>query len=159
MAETGVHLTFCNWMRQDATTKRICRMVSVVNSTVSMKSKEIAQRAFGFSCKIVKLHERLESRGGAARRLAGQVLNSGTSIGANLEEATAGQTKPDFIAKVSVARKEARETVYWLRLLVATELVRRGEVAWELNEAEQFVAILGSIVFNARSSPYRGRLR
>jgi four helix bundle protein len=77
-------------------------------------------------------------------------------IGANLEEAAAGQTKPDFTAKVCISRKEARETVYWLRLLAATGLVCRDELAGELNEAEQLVAILGSIVFKARLSAKRG---
>ena len=95
-------------------------------------------------------------KGGAARELARQLLNSGTSIGANLEESTAGQSKPDFVAKVCIARQEARETVYWLRLLVSTNLVDREEVAWELSEAEQFVPILGTIVFNARQNSDRG---
>jgi four helix bundle protein len=121
-----------------------------------MQSKEIAERAFRFSCRLVKLYERLVKQGGAARELAPQLLDSGTSIGANLEESTAGQSKPDFIAKVCIARKEARETVYWLRLLVATDLIRAEEIAWEIDEAEQYVRILGSIVFNARLSPDRG---
>jgi four helix bundle protein len=121
-----------------------------------MVSKEIAQRAFRFSCRIVKLYERLIQKGGAARELAPQLLDSGTSIGANLEESAAGQTKPDVIAKVCIARKEARETVYWLRLLVSTDLVKREEVAWELSEAGQFVPILGAIVFNARQTADRG---
>ena len=94
-----------------------------------MVSKEIAERAFRFSCRIVKLYEKLVRKGGAARELARQVLDSGTSIGANLEEATGGQTKPDFIAKVCIARKEARETVYWLRLLAASDLVRNEQIA------------------------------
>jgi four helix bundle protein len=121
-----------------------------------MESKEIATRAFQFACRIVKLYERLMDRGGAARILGSQLLDSGTSIGANLEEAAAGKTKPDFIAKVCISRKEARETVYWLRLLAATGQVRREELAGELNEAEQLVAILGSIVFKARLSRKRG---
>ena len=121
-----------------------------------MESKEIAQRAFLFACRIVKLYERLMNRGGAARALARQVLDSGTSIGANLEEAAAGQTKPDFIAKVCISRKEARETVYWLRLLVASDSISKTEVEWELSEAEQFVKILTTIVINARSSANRG---
>jgi four helix bundle protein len=121
-----------------------------------MDSKEIATRAFQFACRIVKLSEQLMDRGGAARILGSQLLDRGTSIGANLEEAAAGQTKPDFIAKVSISRKEARETVYWLRLLAATGQVRREELAGELNEAEQLVAILGSIVFKARLSAKRG---
>jgi len=71
-----------------------------------MVSKEIAERARRFACRVVKLHEKLFKQGGAARALAPQILNCGTSIGANLEEATGGQTKPDFIAKVSISRKE-----------------------------------------------------
>jgi four helix bundle protein len=119
-------------------------------------SKEIAQRAFELSCRIVRISERLMKNPGAARILAVQLLRSGTSIGANLEEATAAQTKPDFITKISIARKEARETVYWLRRLVTSELVKREEIVRELSEAEQFVSMLGAIVINARASPNRG---
>jgi four helix bundle protein len=121
-----------------------------------MQSAEIAQRAFRFACGIVRLYEQLLKKGGAARALADQLLDSGTSIGANLEEAAAGQTKADFIAKVCIARKEARETVYWLRLLATVPSVAPKEVQSDLDEAEQLVAILGSIVFNARSSSKRG---
>jgi four helix bundle protein len=120
-----------------------------------VQSKEIAHRAFQFAIRIVRLYQRLVRTGGAARALAPQILRCATSIGANLEEATAGQTKPDFISKVSVSRKEARETVYWLRLFVAAELVTASDVEWELNEATQLVAILGAIVLNARSNPNR----
>jgi four helix bundle protein len=127
-----------------------------MDSSGSMHSAEIAERAFHFACRIVLLYEQLLQKGGAARALAGQLLDSGTSIGANLEEAAAGQTKPDFIAKVCIARKEARETVYWLRLLAKVPSVAPEDVLSELDEAEQLVAILGSIVFNARSSSKRG---
>jgi four helix bundle protein len=95
-------------------------------------------------------------KGGAARALAPQILDSGTSIGANLEEATAGQTKPDFIAKVCISRKEARETVYWLRLLAESGVSQHSEIEWELDEAKQHVRILTAIVANARSSSSRG---
>lgn len=122
----------------------------------SMHSAEIAERAFHFACRIVLLYEQFLQKGGAARALAPQLLDSGTSIGANLEEAAAGQTKPDFIAKVCIARKEARETVYWLRLLAKVPSVAPEDVVSELDEAKQLVAILGSIVFNARSSSKRG---
>lgn len=121
-----------------------------------MESKEIAERAFRFAIRIVKVYERMINCGGAARALAPQILRCGTSIGANLEEATAAQTKPDFITKVSISRKEARESVYWLRLFVAADLLPASGVEWELSEARQLVAILGAIVFNARSNPNRG---
>jgi four helix bundle protein len=120
-----------------------------------MESKEIAQRSLRFGVRIVKLYERMLCLGGAARALAPPILRCGTSIGANLEEATAGQTKPDFITKVSIARKEARETVYWLQLVVAAGLLRASDVEWELSEANEIVAILSAIVANARSNPNR----
>jgi len=121
-----------------------------------MESKEIAERAFRFAIRIVKVYERMINLGGAARALAPQILRCGTSIGANLEEATAGQTKPDFITKVSISRKEARESVYWFRLFAAAGVLPASEIEWELSEAKQLVAILGAIVFNARSNPNRG---
>jgi four helix bundle protein len=70
------------------------------------------------------------------------VLASGTSIGANLEEAKASQSRRDAAAKFSIALKEARETAYWLRLLVATDLVDDATVASLLREAEELVSIL-----------------
>ncbi len=121
-----------------------------------MHSKEIAERAFRFACRMVKLYEKLMKQGGAARALAPQILHSSTSIGANLEEATAGQTKPDSIAKVCVSRKEARETVFWLRLLIGSATVQASEIEWEVDEAEQLVRILTAIVSNAKASPGRG---
>ena len=77
-----------------------------------------------------------------APHLARQVLRSGTSIGANLEEARAAQTRRDSAARFSIALKEARETAYWLRLLSTTGLVPIGLVASTLTEAEELVAIL-----------------
>jgi len=81
------------------------------------------------------------------------LLHSGTSVGANLEEASAGQSKADFVAKICIARK----TAYWLRLLAASGLASSADVADYLNEAEQLVAILGAIVYKARASPKRGQ--
>ena len=121
-----------------------------------MESKEIAERSLRFAVRIVKLYERMLRLQGAARALAPQMLRCGTSIGANLEEATGGQTKPDFITKISIARKEARETVYWLRLFIAAGIFQPSDIECELDEANQIVAILSAIVRNARSNPNRG---
>jgi len=77
-----------------------------------MPSEIIAERAFEFGYRIIKLCERLWERGRAARRLADQLFDSGTSIGANAEEAQGGYTKPDFKAKLAVAKKESFETLY-----------------------------------------------
>jgi four helix bundle protein len=81
------------------------------------------------------------------------------SIGANAEEAQEGQSKADFIAKLSVSRKEARETTYWLRLAVKNEIVEPDEITWELNEARQILAMIRSAILTARSSESRGQTR
>ena len=74
-----------------------------------------------------------------------QLLRSGTSIGANVEEALAGQTKKDFIAKMSIASKESRETSYWLRLLQASNLVNLTYEKY-LSEINEIINILTAIV-------------
>jgi four helix bundle protein len=84
------------------------------------------------------------------------LLRCGTSIGSNAEEAQDGQTKPDYIAKMAVSRKESRETLYWLRIAVRAEVVTSEEVAWELNEAGELRAMIVSAIKTAQSSPSRG---
>ena len=116
------------------------------------RSVSIQERAFGFSCRVVRLCRHLE-RSSVGRHLGAQLLRSGTSVGANLEEAQAGQSKRDFIAKVSIALKEARETLYWLRLLEACEVVAADRLAPLRTEADELVSILTTILRRARASP------
>lgn len=114
--------------------------------------RDITVRSFQFAVRIVTLCRYLETRGNVSRILADQLLRSGTSIGANLEEAQAGQSKADFVAKVSISRKEARETHYWLKLLAAADLIPAERVTELLDEANQLVAILTTIVKNAKKN-------
>src|SRR4051794_16571595 len=94
----------------------------MLNAECRMQTMNIQERSFKFACRIVQIHRAL-SRDRTARRLADQLLDAGTSVGANLEEAEAAQSKPDFIAKCRISLKEARETLYWLRLIAATGIV------------------------------------
>ena len=80
----------------------------------------------------------------------------GTSIGANAEEAQDGQTKPDFIAKLSISRKEARETRYWLRVALRMEAATAQEVEWELREATELRSMIVAAIKTARGSASRG---
>src|SRR6266545_2802327 len=121
-----------------------------------MESRIISERTFRFACRIVKLCERLWSQGFAARKIADQLFDSGTSIGANSAEAQGGQTKPDFRAKLAISRKESWETIFWLRLAIATAVVTKSEVAWELDEAQQLKAMITQAVKTAQSSDWRG---
>lgn len=89
---------------------------------------DIYDRTFEFACRIVRLH-RAAARGATARPLLNQLLRPGTGIGANLEEAEAGQSKADFIAKARIALKEARELVAILTTIVrnaSANPTRRG---------------------------------
>ena len=121
-----------------------------------MESRIIGQRAFKFACRIVKLCEVLWTQGPAARKIAHQLFDSGTSIGANAAESQGGQTKPDFTARLAVARKESWETIYWLKLAVATDVVSKDRIAWELDEAQQLRAMITQAIKTAQSSNNRG---
>jgi four helix bundle protein len=107
---------------------------------------KVVERSFEFAVRIVRLCRFLESQDRVSRTLANQLLRAGTSIGANIEEAQAGQSKADFTAKMAIARKEARETLYWLRLLKATEIVEAEQLIGITKEADELVRILTSIV-------------
>ena len=115
-----------------------------------MKS-DLPERTMKFAVRIVRLCQVLDRDSPAARTLSRQLLRAGTSIGANVEEAVAAQSKPDFISKQNIALKEARETHYWLRLLVASDLVPEPKLTDLIQEANELVAILTSVVRSARS--------
>ena len=119
-----------------------------------MAKHDIYDRTFEFACRIVRLHRTLV-RDRSARQLSSQLLRAGTSIGANLEEAEAGQSKADFISKCRIALKEARETRYWLRLFAATATVKPTRLTPLTNEAGEIIAILPTIVRSASRSPAR----
>jgi four helix bundle protein len=116
------------------------------------EQREIRERKFEFATRVVRLCLVLEESPGVSRTLANQRLRSGTSVGANVEEAHGSHSKPDFIAKMSIANKEARETHYWLRLLAATEIVPAEKLTALTDESNQLIAILTTIVKRSRES-------
>ena len=118
-------------------------------------AQDIQERTFEFALRIVRLHEYLLKKRGAARVIAQQLLKSGTSVGANLEEASGAQSKPDFISKCGIARKEARETRYWLRLLTGCNNLKAELIEPLIKEAGEIVAVITTIVMNAEKSPTR----
>jgi len=85
-----------------------------------------------------------------SRILCSQLLRAGTSIGANVQEAQAGQSRPDFISKYAIALKEARETQYWLRLLIATEIVLEGRLVELSKEVDELTRIIGAIIVSTK---------
>jgi len=110
----------------------------------------VKERSYEFALRIVPLARWLRERKEYA--LASQVLRSGTSIGVNVEEALAGVSRADFVAKMAIASKEARETHYWLRLLRDSKTVPDDRVVPLLDEAEQLVRIMTAIVKTSQTN-------
>ncbi|ART78832.1 four helix bundle protein [Oceanisphaera avium] len=107
----------------------------------------VQSKSFKFAVRIVKLYQHL-SKEQREYVLSKQLLRSGTSIGANVNEAQAGQSKADFTAKMSIASKEARETKYWLELLCETDYLDKSQphVLSLLEQSEELIKILTAIV-------------
>jgi four helix bundle protein len=108
-----------------------------------MKESIVQKKSFQFSLKIISLYKKLQEE--REFIISRQILRSGTSIGANIEEALAGQSKRDFTAKMSISSKEARETKYWLRLLKESELTSL-DVNSLILDIDELIRILTSIV-------------
>ena len=115
------------------------------------EEKTVLYKSFLFAQRVVRLYKHLLAQG-QPRALADQILRSGTSIGANMEEATGGFSRRDFIAKCSIAYKEARETHYWLRLLRETDCLEPQLAHSLLADAEELRRMLSAIVRTSREN-------
>ncbi|KAF0134114.1 MAG: hypothetical protein FD145_870 [Candidatus Saganbacteria bacterium] len=114
-----------------------------------MKKYDLRERSYGFSLELVKFLNNL-SLSKLSMLLISQLIRSGTSIGANIEEADSSPTRKDYKYKMVVAKKEAAETKYWIRLIIESgalkndnNIIKANEL---LDEANQLLKILGSIV-------------
>lgn len=117
-----------------------------------MKTSIVKEKSYTFALNVIHLARWLRER--REYELAGQVLRAGTSIGANIEEALAGISRPDFVAKMGLASKEARETYYWLRLLRDSKITPSEQIHSLIDDAQELLRILTSIV---KTSP-QGKL-
>lgn len=102
-------------------------------------SNILREKSFSFATKIVSLCKRMDEQ--RSYTLSKQLLRSGTSVGANIEESLQAQSRADFISKLSISLKEAVETEYWLRLLVETKTVSEdlGPRIIEIKEIEKIL--------------------
>ncbi|MBK6875419.1 MAG: four helix bundle protein [Ignavibacteria bacterium] len=117
-----------------------------------MKDNVIMDKSYDFALRTAKLYLFLREEK-KEFEMSKQILRSGTSIGANVEEAIGGQSRKDFASKLGIAYKEARETKFWLRLLTDTKLITPAISSSMLNDCEELLRILGSILKTIR----RGR--
>ncbi len=110
----------------------------------------IVEKSYAFALKIIHIAKLIREK--REYDLASQLWRSGTSIGANVEEAQAGQSRADFRSKMSIASKEARENRYWLRLARDGEVLPEQELSALISEIETIQRILVSIVKSAGES-------
>jgi four helix bundle protein len=111
-----------------------------------VKTENIIQvKSYAFAVRIVRLYQHL-AKTKKEFVLSKQILRCGTSIGANVEEAIGGQSRADFIAKMSIAYKEARETSYWLRLLTDTDYINQSQYESLHADVEELCRIIASII-------------
>ena len=106
-------------------------------------------KSYKFALRIIKLYRYLIDE----RKefvLSKQILRCGTSIGANIEEAQGGQSEKDFLSKISIAYKEARETHYWLRLLSDSNYLSKEQIKDLLKNCEELLKIMGEIQVTIR---------
>lgn len=110
-----------------------------------MKKENIIQeKSFAFAIRIVNVYKYLTNEK-KEFILSKQLMRSGTSIGANIEESIGGQSEKDFLSKISIAYKETRESIYWLKLLEATSYLSKEQSENLLSDAEELCKIIGSI--------------
>ncbi|HEY4416319.1 MAG TPA: four helix bundle protein [Verrucomicrobiae bacterium] len=109
-----------------------------------MKSSIVKDKSYAFALRIISVTHWLQER--KEFDIVRQILRSGPAIGANVEEALAGVSRPDFIAKMSIASKEARETHYWLRLLRDSKIIPESRIAPLVTENLELIRILTAIV-------------
>jgi len=119
------------------------------------------EKPYDIGVRIVRLVEQLP-RTVAGYAVGRQIVRSGTSVGANVEEADAAEhctelsstvSKRDFIHKMSIARKEAKETRFWLRIILETPLLDTPKVHALLQESDELIRILSTIIINAKKKP------
>ena len=115
-----------------------------------MKSESIIQiKSFEFALKIIELYKLLVEQ--KEFILSKQLLRSGTSIGANVKEAKSAISKKDFINKMSIAAKEARETKYWIELLDKSQIVKNDYERISI-DCEELIRILTSIIKTSQNN-------
>jgi four helix bundle protein len=116
---------------------------------------KIQERTLSFAIRIVKLCKFLDEQGGVAKVLANQLIRSGTSIGANVREAQSAQSDRDFLHKLEIALKEARETEYWLIILVEAEVIKEEKVGALKQESGEIIKILVTITKKLKEKQLR----
>ena len=114
------------------------------------KPRDIVERTFEFAARIIQLCGKMDERRGVARVMMSQILRAGTSVPANVEEAQAAQSRADFVNKMNIALKEARETHLRLRLLATAKIFADKQLQPLVNEADEIRRVIGAIIVSSK---------
>ena len=127
--------------------------IALMGLWMPVESSRVLGKSFDFAVRVVKLYQFL-TKENKEYVLSKQLLRCGTSIGANINEAQAGQSRADFIAKMSIASKESRETKYWLELLCVTGYLdnKQPHVASLLEQTDELIKMLTKIVKTSQAN-------
>lgn len=112
----------------------------------------VLEKSYRFAVRIVRLYQHVSEKK-KEYVLSKQVLRSGTSVGANVEEAVGGRSRKDFTSKMGIAYHEARETRFWLRLLRDTDYLTPQEAQSILADVEELLKLIASILITTRNGP------
>jgi four helix bundle protein len=115
------------------------------------KDNLVLEKTYSFALKIIELYKEMNFEL-KEYQLSKQLLRSGTSIGANAEEAIGAQSKKDFISKFSIAYKESRETNYWLRLIRDSNFISREKINLLLKDSDEINRIISSIIVTSKQN-------
>lgn len=120
-----------------------------MNSSKVKSESIISTKSYAFALEVIKIYKYLYNEK-KEFVLSKQLLRSGTSIGANINEAVSGQSKRDFVHKLSIALKEARETLYWLKLLTDSGYIELSNFDTLSRSCEEIIRILSSIILTTK---------
>src|SRR5262245_56072421 len=123
-----------------------------------MNSDDLKRRTKSFALRIIRLVESLPP-GPVTNVIGRQLVKCGTSVGANYRAACRAKSNADFIAKMGIVEEEADESIYWMELLVESELLRKERIEDLMDEADQLVSIFVSSINTARGNKRSGNKR
>ncbi len=115
------------------------------------KANPVRDKSFIFALEVIKLSRALVNE--REYVISKQLMRSGTAVGAIVEEAIGAESRRDFLHKMSMAHKEARETHYWLRLLVASDLIGNLDLSGHLAAADELISLLVAITRTVKENP------
>jgi four helix bundle protein len=123
-----------------------------VESMNECEPQDIRKRAYQYALRAIRLYQYLQKQRDSAGWIIGkQYLRAATSIGANIEEAQASESRADLVHKVGVAQKEARECLFWLRLLADSRIISNSRLKPLTNETDELIAVITAIVVTTKS--------